>query len=105
MNNKRGFMYILKCSDDSFYTGSTKYLKTRVDQHNHGVGSNYTSKRLPVRLVYYEEYHHIALAYNREKQIQGWSRNKKISLILGDIVNLEFQAEGPLKKRGFPEEE
>jgi len=89
----KGFMYILKCSDNTYYTGSTKYLKTRIDQHNLGVGANYTAQRRPVTLVYYEEYEHIALAYNREKQIQNWSRKKKEAMILRDSTNLEYLSE------------
>jgi putative endonuclease len=42
-----------------------------------GLGSNYTKRRLPVKLVYYEEFDHIGEAYRREKQIQKWSRKKK----------------------------
>ena len=86
-------MYILKCADGTYYTGSTKYLEARIEQHNSGVGANYTAKRLPVKLIYSEEYDHVAKAYYREKQIQGWSRKKKEALILGDITNIEFLAE------------
>ena len=80
-----GFTYILKCSDDSYYTGSTKNLERRIDQHNSGNGANYTRKRTPVELVYFEEYPRIDEAYYREKQIQKWSRGKKEALIKGDI--------------------
>jgi putative endonuclease len=77
----KGYVYILLCSDQSYYTGSTKYLDLRLNQHHDGIGSNYTSKRLPVKLVYIEEYDRIDLAFKREKQIQGWSRKKKQALI------------------------
>jgi putative endonuclease len=79
----KGFTYILQCSDGSYYTGSTKYLYDRVDDHNKGRGANYTKKRLPVKLIYYEEYSRIDHAFYREKQIQGWSRKKKEALING----------------------
>jgi putative endonuclease len=81
-------MYILECSDGSYYTGSTKDLKRRLDQHQAGEGANHTAKRLPVKLVYYEEYHRIDYAFDREKQVQGWSRTKKEALILGNLENL-----------------
>ncbi len=81
-------MYILKCSDDSYYTGSTIKLGERVDQHQNGVGANYTKTRLPVKLVYYEEYPRIDLAFKREKQVQGWSRKKKEALINGKYESL-----------------
>ena len=77
----KGYMYILKCSDDSYYTGSTKYLELRIAQHQNGQGANHTKKRLPVKLVYYEVFDRIDEAFYREKQIQGWSRKKKIALI------------------------
>ena len=78
---KKGFVYILECSDESFYTGSTINLEKRFKEHNSGYGSNYTRERRPVKLVYVEEYSRVDLAFDREKQIQGWSRRKKIALI------------------------
>ena len=79
----KAFMYILLCSDRTYYTGSTKNLNNRLEEHSHGQGANYTKKRLPVKLIYYEEFSRIDDAFNREKQIQGWSRNKKKALIAG----------------------
>ncbi len=83
-----GYMYILLCSDDTYYTGSTNNLDIRVKKHQAGEGANYTAKRLPVELLYYEEYPHVALAFKREKQVQGWSRKKKEALMNGDDVSL-----------------
>jgi putative endonuclease len=74
-------MYILKCADGSFYTGSTLSLDKRLLEHENGMGSNHTSKRLPVELVYCEEYDSVEDAFYREKQVQGWSRVKKMALI------------------------
>ena len=76
-------MYILKCADGSYYTGSTNDLELRLIQHQCGEGANHTRKHLPVELVYYEEYERIDEAFYREKQIQGWSRKKKEALING----------------------
>ena len=73
----KGYMYILKCADGSFYTGSTKYLQLRIQQHQNGEGANYTEKRRPVKLVYFEEFCRIDKAFYREKQVQGWSHKKK----------------------------
>ncbi len=53
----------------------------RLVEHHEGMGSNYTEKRRPVRLVYCKEFPRIEDAYDREKQIQGWSRKKKEALI------------------------
>jgi putative endonuclease len=80
----KGYMYILKCSDDSYYTGSTIDLERRLKQHQNGEGANHTKKNLPVYLVYYEEYSRIDNAFYREKQVQGWSRKKKEALINGE---------------------
>ena len=74
-------MYILLCADGSYYTGSTWNLEKRLWNHQNGQGANYTKNRLPVRLVYCEEYSRIDEAYFREKEIQGWSRRKKKALI------------------------
>lgn len=79
----KGYMYILECSDKSYYTGSTKNLEVRVQQHQNGEGAKHTKKRLPVKLVYFEEYDRIDEAFYREKQVQKWSSKKKEALILG----------------------
>ena len=76
-------MYILLCADGSYYTGSTIDLERRLAQHQNGEGANHTKKRLPVSLLYYEEYQRIDDAFYREKQVQGWSRKKKEALIEG----------------------
>lgn len=74
-------MYILKCSDNSYYVGSTTNLTLRIEEHNHGEGAEYTKRRLPVELVYFEECKNIKDAFLREKQVQGWSRKKREALI------------------------
>ena len=79
------WMYILECCDGSYYVGSTKDLERRLSEHKDGLGANYTSKRLPVKLVYYEEYERIADAFYREKQVQGWRRAKREALINGNL--------------------
>ncbi len=84
-----GYMYILQCADGSFYTGSTKTLALRINQHNLGEGANFTAYHHPVKLVYYETFDRIDAAFAREKQIQKWSRAKKIALIQGDIEKLK----------------
>lgn len=80
----RGYMYILLCSNGSYYTGSTTNLELRIQQHQAGVGANHTRKYLPVKLLYYEEFQRIDEAFYREKQVQGWSRKKKEALIEGN---------------------
>ena len=75
------FVYILKCSDGSYYTGVTSDLEKRINQHNSGLIKGYTSSRLPVRLVYSNRFTSIEDAIRAEKQIKGWSRAKKQALI------------------------
>ena len=81
-------MYILQCSDGTYYTGSTVDLPRRLQQHQSGEGARYTSKRLPVELVYVEEFDRIDKAFAREKQVQNWSRVKKQALIEGNKAML-----------------
>ena len=77
----KGYVYILLCSDGSYYTGSTNNLELRLQQHFSGEGSNYTQKHRPIKLLYFEEFSEMSEAFYREKQIQGWSRKKKEALI------------------------
>jgi len=69
--------YLLRCADGSYYVGSTRDLPTRLAQHASGMGSEYTSKRMPVELVWAAEFDRIDDAYFLEKRIQGWSRAKR----------------------------
>jgi putative endonuclease len=85
----KSFMYILLCADGLYYTGSTKDLEKRLEEHQLGMGANFTRKKLPVKLIYYEEFDRIDEAYNREKQIQKWSKSKKEALISGNIQELK----------------
>ena len=86
-------MYILECSDDSYYIGSTKDLEKRIKQHQKGEGANYTKNRLPVKLVYVEEFMRIDTAFKREKQIQNWTRAKKEALVKNNTDLLHGLAE------------
>jgi len=90
------WMYILECADGSYYVGSTKDIDQRMAQHLSGLGSRYTAGRLPVKLVYAEEYERVVDAYSREKQVQNWSRAKRVALINGEYEKLP-----PLAKKRF----
>ena len=81
-------MYILKCVNGNYYTGSTINLQRRLQQHQMGEGANFTKKHLPVELVYFEKFQRIDEAFYREKQVQGWSRKKKEALISGEYERL-----------------
>lgn len=86
-NHMTLWVYILKCKDGSFYTGSHRGTDvfTRVAEHQSGKNPNsYTYKRRPVELVYTEEYSNYAEGARREHPIKGWSRKKKLALINGN---------------------
>ena len=78
------YVYILKCSDDSYYTGVTNDLKRRIEEHQSGKYDGYTLDKRPVTLVFSQEYGDINEAIKSEKQIKGWSRKKKEALINND---------------------
>lgn len=82
------YVYILQCADGSYYTGSTRDLEQRLWQHQNKLGAKYTAARLPVKLVFCEEYDRVDDAFFREKEIQGWSRKKKQALIAGNYDQL-----------------
>ena len=91
-------MYILECSDGSYYVGSTKDLEYRLSEHQAGKGAKYTSKRLPIKLVFSEEYERVVEAYTREKQVQNWSRAKREALIHGRAEILPALGKKDFKK-------
>ena len=90
-------MYILHCSDGSYYVGSARDLDARMQQHATGEGSEYTSRRMPVELVFVHECENVGQAYALEKKVQGWSRAKREALIRGEQHLLPG-----LSKKHFP---
>ena len=80
--------YMLLCSDGSFYIGSTRDLDARLWQHENGLGARYTARRLPVKLVWSEEFESVVDAFYFEKQIQNWSRAKREALVQGRLHDL-----------------
>ena len=94
---KQSYVYILECSDKSYYTGVTSNLEQRIFQHSTGFFPDcYTSKRRPIELVFYCEFTDINLAFEKEKQIKKWSRAKKEALI-----NDEYDLLPNLSKKKF----
>ena len=75
------YTYMLECADGSLYVGSARNLEQRLGEHMLGLGATYTARRLPVRLVWFEEYTNVGDAFAREKQVQNWSRAKRLALI------------------------
>tara|TARA_B100000745_G_scaffold270788_1_gene197850 strand:+ start:6 stop:320 length:315 start_codon:yes stop_codon:yes gene_type:complete len=88
------FVYILKCSDNSYYTGITNNLDKRLNEHkfekNHDC---YTLKRRPLELKFQQIFNDVLLAIYFEKKIKKWTRSKKEALINGDFDMLQILAE------------
>ena len=75
------YTYILECADGSYYTGSTDTLYNRVLQHNEGRGAKYTKVRLPVKLVYHDEFESRSEAVKRERDIKKMNKTQKKKLV------------------------
>jgi putative endonuclease len=83
------FLYILRCSDGSFYIGTTRTaLEIGIAQHNSGALGGYTATRRPVALVFSQWFDRITDAIENERKLKKWSRAKKEAFIAGDIVTL-----------------
>jgi len=78
------WVYILRCADNSYYTGHTDHLEKRIGEHLNGLCGGYTSSRLPVKLVFSQECATRIEALAAEQQIKGWSRKKKEAMMRGD---------------------
>jgi putative endonuclease len=75
------YLYILRCNDESLYTGITWNLQKRIKEHNGRVKTSLQNSKLPVRLVYWERFVDRYKAAKREKEIKGWTRVKKQKLV------------------------
>ncbi|AYY66107.1 GIY-YIG nuclease family protein [Staphylococcus hominis] len=75
------FVYIVRCSDNSLYTGYTNNIEVRINKHNAGKGAKYTKTRRPVVLVYQEMYETKSEALRREYEIKTFTRQRKLKLI------------------------
>jgi predicted GIY-YIG superfamily endonuclease len=80
---KDWFCYMVRCKDGAFYVGMTNDLQMRIREHNWGVKSQFTAKRRPVSLVWFEKQADRSAARSREKEIKGWRREKKLRLMEG----------------------
>lgn len=81
MPSKPWYLYILLCSDNTYYTGITTDLKLRIATHNAKKGAKYTRGRLPIKLIYNEKLENESLARKRELEIKSWTRKEKQQLI------------------------
>lgn len=94
MNTMQGaYIYILRCADGSYYTGITRRsVDERVGEHTEGLVTGYTSRRLPVELVFSEHYDRADEAVAAERRVKGWSRAKKEAYMRGDFERLSVLA-------------
>ena len=83
------YLYILRCSNSTFYVGSTQNLKSRLEAHDKGRGAAYTFKHRPVCLAYSEKYQSKIEALSRERQLKHWSHGKEEALVLGNHESLK----------------
>jgi putative endonuclease len=96
---KKSYVYILKCSNNTYYTGVTSDLDKRINQHESGFYKNsYTHQRKPVELVFYAEFTDITIAIEKEKQLKKWSKAKKEALINNEYDSLINLAKKKFKK-------
>ncbi len=88
------YVYIIKCSDNSYYTGITNNLEKRFKEHQFGrIISCYTYSRRPLQSKFYQEFNDVLQAIYFEKKIKGWTRAKKLALINGDFDMLQILSE------------
>lgn len=93
------WVYILKCADDSYYTGHTDNLENRMGQHESAaIPGCYTLNRRPLTLVYSQEFPTRLDTLTAERQIKGWSRRKKAAMIRGDWAEVSRLAEPRLQR-------
>jgi len=75
-------VYILECEDKSLYTGCTNNLQKRFERHRAGTGGRYTSSHKPIKILFSEKCDSRSEALKRERQIKGWSREKKLKFLI-----------------------
>jgi predicted GIY-YIG superfamily endonuclease len=92
------YVYILLCSDNSYYTGHTDNLEQRLYQHNRGVFDCYTKSKRPCKLIFKQLVATRTEAFSAERQIKGWSRKKKEALIRGDWNEVSLLASRSIRK-------
>ncbi len=92
------WVYILRCADNSYYTGHTDNLEKRIGEHQTGLCGGYTASRLPVELVFNQACVTRIEALAAEQQIKGWSRKKKEAMMRGDWIEVSRLAKSTNKE-------
>jgi putative endonuclease len=79
--DKEWCFYIVRCQDNTLYSGIAVNVEARIKEHNKGLGAKYTRGRRPVTLVYSEKHNNVSEARKREAQVKSWARIKKEQLV------------------------
>jgi predicted GIY-YIG superfamily endonuclease len=95
------YVYLLLCSDESIYVGHTDNLEARLSAHRSRRHCGYTAKRLPVRLIFSEQFSTGDEAFTSERRIKGWRRDKKLALARRDWSTVQELALIRSPKRGW----
>ena len=101
--NRAWFFYMVRCKDDSLYSGITVNVEERLKKHNNGTGAKYTSIRRPVILVYSEKCNDASAAMKREKQVKRWPKVKKEQLV--HIISMDIKVKKYIEKQKSPQKE
>ncbi|MGH8618893.1 MAG: GIY-YIG nuclease family protein [Burkholderiales bacterium] len=94
------WVYVLRCADDSYYTGHTDNLERRMGQHQTGDLGGYTATRRPVTLAFSQECPTRVEALTAERHLKGWSRAKKEAMFRGDWAEVKRLARGGQRQKG-----
>ena len=97
------FFYIVRCRDNSLYSGITTNTDERVKKHNDGTGAKYTAGHRPVNLVYSEKTGTLSLARKREAQVKSWTKTRKEQLVNGSKMDEKIRAY--IEKQQTPQKE
>lgn len=80
-DSRKWYLYIIRCADETLYTGISVDVERRIKRHNSGHGAKSIKGKLPVQLVYHEPHVSHLSAARREREIKSWKRSKKLTLI------------------------
>ena len=83
---KKHYAYMLRCSDNTIYSGYTVNIENRINVHNSGKGAKYTRARRPVKLAYYEEFESKSEALKREREFKKYTHSEKEKIILENSI-------------------
>ena len=100
---RRYWVYMVRCTDGSLYTGSTSAIYRRLKEHNSGIGSKYTRSRLPVALAYLEQLPSKSGALKREARVKQLSRSEKLRLCAGFSTLKDFSPPSPRRAKEVKE--